>query len=355
LGRFFGNNLVIIAYISSDSKSNSNLNDMKKIVFSLLVFAVSLMANTYGQVNLTLNLKAHYPFYGNAVDVSGYNNHGIIIGTVTSTTDRFGNMYCAYEFPGTANDFIHVAHSADFDIAPTGALSISLWYQGGSVDPGDLEYLFQKYNYSITPITSAYHLGLYDGNNAVFGNNYSPVVIGFNSASPPPIPDTFWHHVVGIYNNGYWELWHDNTLVDTDNSTPTKLISQSIDSLVIGQYFDGKIDDIRFYDRAITPAEVDAIFNLPAECNVLEVDELEEPVSINIFPNPTKSFINIETTGNDQLTQVSVFDLKGQEIIKQSSFGQKVVIDLASYPNGLYFIRAISGDIIQTRLIQKLY
>jgi len=326
---------------------------MKKIVLSLLVFTVFLMANTYGQ--LYLNLKAHYPFYGNAADVSGYNNHGSVMGLVTPTTDRFGTMNCAYEFPGSPIDLIEVANSADFDVAPTGALSISLWYQGGSSDQGDLEFLFQKYNYGITPLNSAYHLGLYDGNYAVFGNNYSPIVIGFNSPSPPPIPDTFWHHVVGIYNNGYWELWHDNALVDSYSGPPAYLISQSTDNIVIGQNFAGKIDDIRFYDRVLTPVEVDAIFNLPAECDVIGVDELKEPATIHIFPNPFANFINIETTTNNHLTQVSVFDLKGQEIIKQSSTGQKAVIDLASYPNGLYMIRVISGDIIQTRLIQKQY
>ena len=150
---------------------------MKKRGISLLLVAFFLATGSLGQ--LPLNLKAHYTFGGGSVnDISGYNNHGSIMPLIGSlvipTADRCGNTDCAYEFPGTATDYIEVNHSSDFNVPATGALSISLWYYGGSGSLGDFEVLFLKEDLNATPIPSAYHLALYDLNKPSFGNNWSP-------------------------------------------------------------------------------------------------------------------------------------------------------------------------------------
>ncbi len=320
---------------------------MKKIGISVFVVAIFLIPDTHGQ--LPLNLKAHYTFGGGSVDdISGYNNHGLIIGAPTPTTDRCGNTDCAYAFPGTATDYIEVNHSADFNVSLTGALSISLWYYGGSGSLGDFEVLFLKEDVNMAPIQSAWHLALYDNNNPCFGNNWSPIVMNPN---PPPDP-TDWHHVVGVYNNMNWYLYVDASLVDSD-ITMNYFISQSNDNIFIGKNFTGKIDDIRFYDRELSSTDVTDIFNLPCECELLGTDEMKEQPAINVFPNPTSGLVYIETKIPDNLIHVSVFNMNGQELIKQSLKGQKAMIDLTGYPNGLYLVKTTSGSGIQKRIIQK--
>ena len=320
---------------------------MKKHGITLLLVAVFLATSSYGQ--LPLNLKAHYTFGGGSVaDISGYNNHGLIIGGVVPTTDRCGNIDCAYQFPGTSTDYIEVNHSSDFNVPPTGALSISLWYYGGSISTSDFEVLFLKEDLNAAPIQSARHLALYDNNNPCFGNNWSPILMNPN---PPPNP-TVWHHVVGVYNNMKWYLYVDANLVDSDIINGF-IISQSINNIFIGKDFDGKIDDIRFYDRELSSTEVNDIFILPCECELLGKDELKKQPAINVFPNPTSSLIYIETGISNNLIHVSVFNMNGEEIIKQFLKGQKAMIGLTTYPNGLYLVKTTSSDMIQNRIIQK--
>src|SRR5262245_24517563 len=63
---------------------------------------------------LETGLVAHYTFSGNALDVSGFGNHGTVAGA-TLTTDRFGGADSAYQFDGL-NDNIRVTNSATLSI-----------------------------------------------------------------------------------------------------------------------------------------------------------------------------------------------------------------------------------------------
>lgn len=320
---------------------------MKKKGITLSLIAILFTATFYGQ--LSNGLKAHYSFGGNANDISGQNNNGQLIGVPILTTDRFGTINCAYQFPGDTLNYIKVNYSSDFNIAPTGAFSISLWYQGGTNDVGDLEDLFFKNDPAITPIPSDYHLGLYDMNKPSFGSQYSPIVMPSNS---PSIPDPNWHHVVAMYDNKKWYLYEDDVLSGADLSQ-TSTIFQSTGNISIGKSFLGKIDDIRFYNRVLSTNEIHQIYLLAGSCQVIGIEELTERTIINIYPNPTANIIHIESS-NATSINVSVFDINGREIINQCLNKQNAIIDLSSFPNGLYFIKTMNDGIIQNRIIEKL-
>ncbi|MEO6133438.1 MAG: LamG-like jellyroll fold domain-containing protein, partial [Saprospiraceae bacterium] len=224
--------------------------------FFLLTIPVTLNSQ------LSLGLKAYYSFQGNVSDHSGNGNDGVLVGNPILTQDRFGISECAYYFPGTSNDYIQVNYSADFDIDSLGAFSISLWYQGGTVSEGDYEILFEKPNDDVSPYPSDYSLALYDLNKPGLGSNYRPIVSAFFD---PPIPDTSWHHVVGIYDNRNWYFFEDNSFVDMDTSQEY-VIFQSSNNIIIGKNFEGVIDDIRFYNRALNPFDIYEIFHLQSSC-----------------------------------------------------------------------------------------
>ncbi len=314
----------------------------------LVIFALVLSGNIYGQLNN--GLKAHYSFGGNANDISGQNNNGQLIGSPILTTDRFGTSNCAYEFPGDTLNYIDVNYSTDFNIPTTGSFSISLWYAGGTTNIGDFEILFEKNDSAVSPIPSDYHLALYDFNKPSFGSQYSPIVMPQNS---PQIPDTIWHHIVGIYDNQKWFIYEDDTLRASE-ITQTNSIFQSTGNITIGKNFQGKIDDIRFYDRILTASEIHQIYLLPGSCLVSDVDGSVELSSIEIFPNPTADMIHLNFNNSDDFIIVSVFNIYGQEIIKQSLKKEQTVINLNSYPNGFYYIKISDKGSIQSRMIEKI-
>jgi hypothetical protein len=318
---------------------------MKIII--LLLMTVITTVNIYGQLNI--GLKAIYPFGGNTDDVSGQNNDGQLVGLPVLTTDRFGTPDCAYEFPGDNLNFIEINYSSDFNIEPTGAFSISLWYLGGTSDLGDFEVLFEKNNPNVNPHPSDYHLGLYDLNKPSFGSQYSPVVMPRNAY---PIPDTIWHHVVGIYDNKKWYIYQDDTLRDSDE-TQNSTIFQSTGNISIGKNFRGKIDDIRFYDRPLSVNEIHQIFLLPGSCQVSGVYEKMEQSFLNIFPNPTTNIIHISPKNLHEAIYVSVLDIFGREIIKKCLNTNEAMIDLSSYVNGLYLIIISDNGTIYSRIIEK--
>ena len=57
------------------------------------------------------SIKAHYPFDGNANDVSGNGYDGELFGQITLTTDRHGNEESAYHFDGSNGTSIVVSEN----------------------------------------------------------------------------------------------------------------------------------------------------------------------------------------------------------------------------------------------------
>jgi hypothetical protein len=76
------------------------------------------------------------------------------------------------------------------------------------------------------------------------------------------------------------------------------------------------------------------------ECEV-GVNELLK--QIEIFPNPTASFININVD-LDGRKELQVLNISGQIAMKDSFFAKKKTIDLSNLPAGIYLVKITSKD-----------
>jgi len=216
-------------------------------------------------------LIAHYPFTGNANDVTGNGHNGVATG-VTLTTDRFGNSGAAYEF--SESDKSHIkAHLGNYS-----SISVSLWYNS----PGIFNYHYPiLLNYSnrdaeMNHLTS-FSLHLL-GNNSVYAGKegsvyfslfYSTGIVQQGPIESPFIPSfNTWHHVVAIYDrpSKTTKLYIDNVLIDENNCD----FNLEADYIYIGSglnpgtpnntSYKGKIDDIKIYNGTLEPAQVKALF-----------------------------------------------------------------------------------------------
>ena len=307
---------------------------MKQILAS-----IGLLIGTAAAAQLNIGLKAHWTFSGGTADASGNGHDGTIIGIVTPATDRAGNAGCAFAFPGDSSH-ISIPFGTDFDIAPTGAYTVSLWYQGGSVEGGDLEWIFRKKNTPQFYHSWNYGLALYDLNRALsfYGDD------GYSwSSTVPPTPDTQWHNLVGIYNNGTFNLWLDHALVASDLSQ-TYFITQSQEGCAIGETFVGSIDDIRFYDRALNTNEVGLLYTEASSC-ATAVDE-HTAFGVSIAPNPASDVITIRT--GDALPaamrSIELTDATGRLVRRGKLHSRGGKLDVRELPEGLYFLRIGGGD-----------
>jgi|GEM_PF-4167933 len=103
-----------------------------KVLYYILAFGMLL-----GSLNAQTPI-ASYPFNGNAEDVSGNGNHGILQGNnpPVLTEDRFGNPNSAYEFGGFHNpNWIRIPNHPSLSLDT--AFSISVWLKQCSFDGMD--------------------------------------------------------------------------------------------------------------------------------------------------------------------------------------------------------------------------
>jgi hypothetical protein len=213
------------------------------------------------------DLIAYYPFNGNADDESGNGNNGIVHGA-TPTEDRFGNPNRAYLFDGD-NDWLFIADSPDFHF--TDKFTISFWVMLETDAPYSYPYKIIEKNRCLNVMQRRWSMimGFTDQSGADIDVPWDTP--GISNLSPG-----IWYHFIMTFDGTI----QDNNLKAFKNGDliyaadcPGKTVFQSNSNVVlsyyepspdkdgIGYYFDGAIDDIRFYNRALSEGEVQYIYN----------------------------------------------------------------------------------------------
>ncbi|MBC8384550.1 MAG: LamG domain-containing protein [Candidatus Cloacimonetes bacterium] len=225
---------------------------------------------------------AFYPFSGNSNDASGNGNDADVNGA-TLTPDRFGNANSAYDFDGI-DDFIECD---EFSQTFTD-YSVSAWINANTLPPGG----WASYKGVVTIQTKEYghNAGSKSINLMVTGNtddeylrftlvpsNGSTTFEGINTDSVPFNFINEWVHIVGIRVGGTWKIYINGTLQYSIDTGYTSEISFSDHYIDIGQFncwhgswdenhrdnawWDGKIDDVRIYNRALSESEINSLYH----------------------------------------------------------------------------------------------
>ncbi|HJM64993.1 MAG TPA: LamG-like jellyroll fold domain-containing protein, partial [Roseibacillus sp.] len=225
---------------------------------------------------LSDGLVAYYPFNGNANDESGNGHDGTINGA-SLTTDRNGEAGSAYSFDGT-NDFIEVSHSSELNFERT--LCIAFWMKpdswgGRSEEVGGI--VSKMPNDNTEPYEHGYAVFHDFNRNGKMAFRYNgeglnqqdfPRAISESNASVGE-----WEHWAVIYDrdsvswyrNGALDKRHDNqpSVIRMVTDVPLHIgHAQHWDGWGFKTYYDGAIDDVRIYNRALSDAEVSALYEL---------------------------------------------------------------------------------------------
>ena len=217
--------------------------------------------------SLTNGLVAYYPFNGNANDVSGNQNHGIVNGA-TLTLDRFGNPNAAYDFNGSGNS-IQVSNSPSLNPAN---ITLNVWVYG-KVNLVPYQYILQKQTTGSDPYEFSYSMIIMKNNPNSSPNSFqSHYGIGdCNHVSgsaivgnPNKYSDSTWIMLTSIIQqNGSQRLYINGVLDTTYLGAPFIPCNSPTTQLRIGHawdgdpaWFKGTIDDIRIYNRALTQEEI---------------------------------------------------------------------------------------------------
>ena len=259
---------------------NVSIDDIRIFNRSLSSEEISGLYNSE-KPTLKSGLVAYYPFNGNANDESGNGNNGTVNGA-TLTTDRFGNSNKAYSFDGSKN---YIEISNKFFNNGWGNYTISGWF-----NCADISSIWGKGHTLINtnPIFGI-DLLLSTGdlpNKLVYSVNSAPNNRSWDISSLVPATTIFqnnqWYFFSFIKNGNNYKLYINGNLeVSTVGGiSPISYlcgmyIGISIDNTDFNNGFKGKLDDYRFYNRAMTSDEVTQLYNSekPATTNtVADID-----------------------------------------------------------------------------------
>ena len=327
--------------------------------------------------SLVNGLEGYWPFCGNANDQSGNANNGIVNGA-TLTTDRFGNTNSAYSFDGLSN-YINLNKQL------SNVFSLSLWVDVSSYK----SYSGIGYSNIGSQIIGTYNNN-FDNSGFICGMNGIPTLYGQSWAS-------FWH-------NGYYDTaiansnlnvneWK-NLIITFDGvnlkyfvngvleSSVNATFNQNGRNLFVGAreffnngpdfYFNGKIDDIGIWNRALTQQEITQLFNQnQCQTNITVTDTLiinvgqlsyTNPVTyannITIYPNPANTQVNISFNNITDLTggHINIVNSLGQQVATTpiTLSGTNTTMPLNTWGGtGLYFVQILNvqGIVVDVKKI----
>ena len=214
----------------------------------------------------TEGLVAYYPFNGNANDESGNGNHGTVYGA-TLTTDRNGNANSAYSFDGV-DDYVDCGNDASLSNSGNGFtdLTITFWFNTPITESTEtVDYLLSKEAVGANAGDASF---VFDHDTV--RNSYIAFIDahGTNKAGFPisDISVNTWHHISFVLNNSDGTIYLDGVAKETDAGYPSDIWGNSnpvvIASSAVGSgNFNGIIDNVRIYNRALSEAEIQALYN----------------------------------------------------------------------------------------------
>ena len=240
-------------------KSNPKLKTLLTLALISLTFAFWALNINSASADITSGLVAHYKFDEGAGttagDSSGNNNTGTLINGPTRTLGKIGQ---ALNFDGV-DDFVNVGTSATYEFG-LNSFSVSTWFY----TPANLtnEYILSRVN-------GAYTTGWNIGVSGVSTLNWI-VLNGVSSANAtmPSFALSQWHHAVGVVdrtaNRSY--LYVDGVLQGNVSIAGFGAVDAVGANLNFGRnsgggtQFNGLIDEVRVYNRALTEQEIRQLY-----------------------------------------------------------------------------------------------
>lgn len=257
---------------------------MKKFNLSVIFFglALTVFAGTAIAAEVPSDgLVAHYACSENFDNSAPTSLPQAISHDADFAVDRFGNANSACYFNGN-EAYIEVPDDDAFSIKTTGALTVSAWMSPevlnfnitdncyvhwlGKGDSKQHEWTFRMYNKDITCSEDN------DRHNRISAYAFN---LGGNLGSGSYVQETVtageWIHIVArydtvsntitIFKNGAQkdqDPLHDNTynVVPENGNAPFRMGTRSK-----WTFFQGRIDDVRIYNRALSGEEILALYN----------------------------------------------------------------------------------------------
>ncbi|MEM7370788.1 MAG: LamG-like jellyroll fold domain-containing protein [Bacteroidota bacterium] len=242
-----------------------------KTFFQLILLVCGIILGLHAQP--PNGLVANYQLNNNAGDATPNGNNGSLMNP-TSVDNRFGDANHAYDFNGTS-DFIEITPSANFK--PHLPVTISAWVNLDDTNPNMVfknDYQDNVYNGVWLNIATGGTISAGYGDGGGIGPSSRR-----SKESVTQLQTGDWYHITAIIRGATDMDIYINGINDCGTYTGTggvlaysfvgqgtigKSDNQSSSSGL--QFFNGKIDNVRFYDRAVSHEEAVWLYTANENC-----------------------------------------------------------------------------------------
>jgi len=217
----------------------------------------------------------------NAYDVSGNGWTGVLTGGPTWDVGQFGG---AINFDGT-NDYVTIPDRP----FPIQELTVSVWVN--EAENGVIQPYVTKWSLSAGAQRSFELLRSTDNKYYLSVTATSTGDVWFGSTAAFTT-DTIgvWHHIVGVWRGATPQIqliYRDGAPLPgtVTGSTPATMFDSTtpvyLGSENLGDFYKGKLDDVRIYNRALDAQEIQSLYRDP----FLEFRRYQPPVIVEIPPS----------------------------------------------------------------------
>jgi hypothetical protein len=269
--------ILFTAQVNMSSCTKTNIVMDTVTVKDTVTVTIHDTTNVSATMNLWNGLVAYYTFTNGSTSDSSGNNNNIVFNNATPVTDRFGHANNAYLFNGTSS-YMMVNNSASLN--PQTGISLmaifkpNYFYPGACgannlLSKGEPDYVDGYYALRYTNFGSCN--SPVDSSDEIFYGTYGDNTGGpLNAVADPNtlVQEGQWYNLIYTYNAGIGKLYINGVLKNTDTTTST--FTPATSNLYIGKhgdpsipyYFNGILDEVRIYNRALNPCEVSYLNNL---------------------------------------------------------------------------------------------
>jgi len=241
---------------------NVNAADTSNVILDVIPTNLG-EAEDYGYTSFSFNivypisykLVLSLPFNGNANDESGNEDHASVSGAQL-TTDRFDQPNSAYEFDGY-DDYIQLDKHYDLK-----SRTINFWFKAYEIT-NYTSALYSSDGPSIENGSSIITLREYDNNDSIIfalGNS--------DYKRRAPVDENAWTMASFVRDSSSTKFYVNGILVDQVPASTGASDNAYAPSAILGtsrnydRFLNGKIDDVRIYNRALNVNEIEVLYNL---------------------------------------------------------------------------------------------
>ena len=207
-----------------------------------------------------VGLAAYYPFNGNANDESSNGYNGTVSNAVL-TKDRFGKNNSAYEFNGK-NSVIEILKGSELII--NDSITVTAWINptAETLSKKGQSTIFVQNDVNAGRVTHQVRLRTekleYDNWNPRYGWTSSQTNIEANK----------WSHIAVVRDGNDVKLYI-NGLLNASGTGEPRIDARNVDNVLIGSRyygkslkdgFQGKLDEMRIYNTALTEQKIKELY-----------------------------------------------------------------------------------------------